>query len=69
MSRLAARIVRLESVAPAGRWRAWVGRPMDDWPDEALLGYLAHACGGAEAAEAFLREVEAKTLADHHPVR
>ncbi len=28
-----------------GAWRAWVGTPMAQWPDAALVGFLSDATG------------------------
>ena len=38
--RLENRVVKLERGAQSG-WRAWDGRPVDEWPDKALLASLA----------------------------
>ncbi len=35
------RITKLESGAAWSSWRQYASRPMDEWPDEALLDYLA----------------------------
>lgn len=40
--RLENRVGRLERGARSG-WRAWEGRPADEWPDEALVAFLAES--------------------------
>ncbi len=46
MNRLEARVVRLEAVGRRG-WRAFIGRPLAEWPEEALLGVLGESHGWA----------------------
>jgi hypothetical protein len=44
MSRLAARVIRLELAGPRP-WRRWVGVPAERWPEDALLAFLRDAEG------------------------
>ncbi len=39
MNRLEVRVVSLEAASRRG-WRAFIGRPVEQWPDEALLGFV-----------------------------
>ena len=59
MNRLEARVIRLESRGRNG-WRACIDRPMEQWPDDALLGFLGEAEGwppGHDPPDAELRAV------------
>jgi hypothetical protein len=42
--RLENRVIKLEGGARSG-WRTWEDRPVDEWPDEALLALLAESQG------------------------
>ncbi len=44
MSRLTARIIRLEDAAP-NTWRAWSRVPVSQWPDHALEALVNEASG------------------------
>ncbi len=61
MNRLEARVVKLEAVGRRG-WRAFAGRPIEQWPDEALLGFLGERQGwppGHDPADAELEAIAA----------
>ncbi|MBI0538957.1 hypothetical protein D9599_25725 [Roseomonas sp. KE2513] len=51
-SRFDARLSKLEMTPGAG-WQTWAGRPMQEWPDEALVAFIASGedlPGGSTAA-------------------
>ncbi len=58
MNRLEARVVRLEAAGRRG-WRAFIGRPVEEWPDEALLGFLGEGQGWPPDHEPTDAELEA----------
>ena len=58
MNRLEARMVKLEAAGRCG-WRAFVGRPVEQWPDEALLGLLGESQGWPPDHEPTDAELEA----------
>lgn len=39
-SRFDARLTKLER-KPGAEWQTWADRPMQEWPDEALLAFIA----------------------------
>jgi hypothetical protein len=45
MSRIEARVIRLERNGGRSGWRAYAGVPTEHWPDDALLGFLAESEG------------------------
>jgi hypothetical protein len=45
VNRLEVRVVSLEAASRRG-WRAFIGRPVEQWPDEALLGFLGEVKAG-----------------------
>jgi hypothetical protein len=44
VNRLGVRVAKLEAAGRRG-WRAFIGRPVEQWPDEALLGFLGEGQG------------------------
>jgi hypothetical protein len=38
------RLTRMEAAGGAG-WRPWLGRPLAEWPDAALVAWLCHETG------------------------
>ena len=40
MNRLEGRVIRLERVGTRNSWRAFIGRPIVEWPDQALAAYV-----------------------------
>ena len=44
MNRLTARVIKLEAVGRRG-WRSFIGKPIGQWTDEALLGFLGEDQG------------------------
>lgn len=61
MSRLGARVVRLELAGRRG-WRDCIGRPIEEWPDEALVGFLGEDQGwplGHQPTDAELEAIAA----------
>jgi hypothetical protein len=45
VNRLEGRVIRLERDGGRNGWRAHAGVPMEHWPDDALLGFLAESEG------------------------
>ena len=58
MNRLEALVVRLEAAGRHG-WRVFIARPIEQWPDEALLGFLGEGQGWPPDHEPTDAELEA----------
>ena len=61
MNRLEARVIKLEAAGQPGQrsWRALIGRPIEEWPDEALLGFLGEPEGWPLGHEPANEELDA----------
>ncbi len=66
MNRLEGRVIRLERDGGRNGWRAHAGVPMEHWPDDALLGFLADTKGwppGYDPSEEMLAIASAAAVA------